>query len=260
MINIISSKENPKIKLAASLKQRSNRREHNLFFFEGIKLVLEAIDCNIKIVNAFFDENSLMDFSSEADRLIEKGCEVFSVPSQIFKKISDSETPQGVLCVAEKFEIKNADTISNGRYMALENLSDPGNAGAVLRCAEAFSLDGVIISSHSVDLFSPKTIRGSMGSAFRVPCFYSENLPEDIKALNEKGFDSFCADLDKDARSLSDTVFSNNCVTVIGNESSGISKEMKNVCKKSLYIPMKGKNESLNASVAAGIIAWEMAK
>ncbi|MBE6904268.1 MAG: RNA methyltransferase [Ruminococcaceae bacterium] len=257
MVTQITSKDNVKIKLAVALKSRQKREEYGLFCFEGDKLSIEALNNNADI-QFIFISSSYKD-QSLAEIFDKNKIDVYIIPPNLFDKITQSQTPQGVLTVAKIKSLKTVDNIKEGRYIALDAMSDPGNLGAVLRSVDAFSIDGIILGAGCTDLFSAKTIRGSMGSFFRCNYYLAENLSYALDALRCKGFDIYCADLDSHAVSLNNLTFSKNVVITIGNESNGISDKVKEV-SKTLYIPMSGKSESLNASVAAGIICWELSK
>jgi TrmH family RNA methyltransferase len=254
----ITSKDNPLIKKTASLLKRASRYEEGLFILEGAKLVVEAIESDINIEYAFFDDEAVQKEEQLADKLFEKRIKIYKISKELMKKISDSATPSGILCVARLFALGDINNISTGKYLALEKMQDPGNFGAVLRIADAFSLDGVLIDRECADIYSPKTIRGSMGSCFRVKVFCVSDLENAINGLKEKGFTAYAADLNEKAKPISEVKWSDRDIVIIGNEGRGISQNLLNISNKPIYIPMRGRAESLNASVAAGIIAYRM--
>lgn len=149
---------------------------------------------------------------------------------------------------------------NNGRYMALENIQDPGNLGAVLRTADAFGLDGVLLSESCADFYSPKVLRSTMGAAFRVPVLLCPDMAELLAELGEMGMQTYAAALDENACDVRGVSFAAGCVAVVGNEGNGLRPETIAACRHTVVIPMAGAAESLNAAVAAGILMWEMTK
>jgi len=142
------------------------------------------------------------------------------------------------------------------RIIALDNLQDPGNVGAIIRSCDAFAVDALLLSENCADINSPKVIRSAMGSAFRLPVCRG-GLVESLRELKEKGFTVIGADLNDSAEKLGSFAFPEKCVVVIGGEGAGISAEVMNICDRQVYIPIKNA-ESLNAAVAAGIIIYEL--
>jgi TrmH family RNA methyltransferase len=256
----ITSKDNPIIKKTASLLKRAARYEEGLFILEGAKLVTETVESDIQIEYAFFEEEAVEKEAELANKLFDKKIKLYKISKELMKKISDSTTPSGILCVGRLFELGDISCIENGKYLALERMQDPGNFGAILRIADAFSLDGVIIDRECADIYSPKTIRGSMGSCFRVKVFSVGHLEKALNGLKGKGFAVCGADLNEKAMPVSDMKWSGKEVVMIGNEGNGITQNLLNISTNQIYIPMKGRAESLNASVAAGIIAYQMTR
>ena len=182
------------------------------------------------------------------------------VTPEIFAYISDTQTPQGFLCVVKTLDKScQFDTIKgNGKMIALDNMQDPNNLGTVLRSAEAFGVSGVILSSDCCDIYNPKVVRGSMGAVFRLPFCICDTV---VEFLNENpGITSYAAVVDADAKSVTGFDYQAPCVAVIGNEGNGLKPQTVEACSHKLTIPMKGKAESLNASAAAAILIWEMTK
>lgn len=256
----ITSKDNPIIKKTASLLKRASRYEEGLFILEGAKLVYEALESELQIEFAFFDEEVAEKEIALAKKMFDEKIKLYKISKELMKKISDSATPSGILCVAKFFELGDIHHIENGKYLALERMQDPGNFGAVLRIADAFSLDGVIIDRECADIYSPKTIRGSMGSCFRVRVICVAHLEKALNGLKAKGFAIFGADLNEKAKPISEVAWSDKDIVIIGNEGKGISDNLLNISTNQIYIPMRGRAESLNASVAAGIIAYQMTR
>ena len=149
----------------------------------------------------------------------------------------------------------NSEIENNGRYIALENLQDPSNLGAISRTAEALGISGIIISGDSCDAFSPKVLRASMGTLLRMPVFIADDITEFICENNLR---SFACVVDRDAESISDIDFKDGDVILIGNEGNGLKEETKDKAYSRVTIKMQGNAESLNAAAAAAIAMWEL--
>lgn len=258
MINI-SSKENALIKNIVKLnKSAKQRREQGLFVAEGIRLCEDAMlsGCTIKAV--FVTDDALKKHSAVINKLINYADSAYSVTNSIFSVISDTKTPQGALCLIKTLDKPTLfDKIKyNGKFLALDNIQDPSNLGTIFRTAEAVGINGIIMSKDCCDAISPKVVRGTMGAIFRMPYIIVESIQAFLD--EHKELTSFAAVVDKNAKSISDIDFSGSCVSVIGNEGNGLKPETIDVCSEKFTIPMAGRAESLNASVAASIVMWEM--
>ncbi len=257
----ITSRQNPHIKNYRQLMaDKKARRECGCFPCEGAKLCMEAIKCGCELGRtAFVTENAVEKYPDVVAALKEK-CEIFTIPEEIAQYISDTKAPQGIFITVKSLDkILNLSTINKcGHFLLLENLQDSGNVGTIIRTCDAFGIDGVIMSPDCADVFSPKTVRSTMGSLFRVPV-YIMNMADAVSELKENGFTVYSAELKKDAVKLGSEILPQKSAVVIGNEGNGVTADTSAVCDKTLFIPMNNA-ESLNASVAASIIAWEMSK
>ena len=176
-------------------------------------------------------------------------------------KISSVQTPQGIYCVCGMPKRALQQIAGSGeKFLALDHLQDPGNLGTIIRTADAFGADGIILSEGCPDCYSPKVLRSAMGSVFRLPIWTVRNLAQTLEAMRQEGFTCFGAALDGTAIRLGEFSFPKRSVAVVGNEGNGISRPVLEVCQKTLYIPMKGEAESLNAGVASSLILWEMCR
>lgn len=183
----------------------------------------------------------------------------FVISEDVAEKLSDTKNNQGVFCICKMLD-KNSNIGKikyNGKYIALESVSDPSNFGAVIRTAEAMGIDGVIVSG-GCDFYNPKAQRAAMGSLFRMNIFQTDNLPQTLTSLAEKGMAVLAGVPDSSACKITQIDMSKGTVAVIGNEGNGISKEVCNAATQLVTIPMKGRAESLNAAAAASVIIWEM--
>ena len=259
-MELISSKENKRIKyLKKLLSSSSFRRQEGVFAAEGLRLCSDALKSGAQVAAAYFSES----FCAKNDAFVKEAAsaagESCVLRDGIFAAVSDTKTPQGVLFVIKRLD-KNLDfdrIKDNGKVLALETVQDPVNLGTILRTAEAFGIDAVILTCDCCDVYAPKVARGSMGALFRLPLSITDDLPAAIGRFNTFGT-SFAAVLDKDSVSLRDCSFKGAVLAVVGNEGNGLTPATVNACTHKLYIPMSGGAESLNVSAAAGIILWEM--
>lgn len=253
----ITSKDNSLIKLVCDLQRSAKVRvENSLFVLEGLRICKDAFDNGIKfdkliVSHTAFDKyyNEILEFSKISNENI-------LIPDSLFKKISETTSPQGIIAVAKKPE-RCEINFKKGRFIGLENLQDPSNLGAIARTAEALGVSGIIMSKNCCDPYAPKSIRASMGTLLRLPIFITENFAEEIKDF---GLVSYACVVDSNALPINEVNFSDGCVVAIGNEANGLTEETVKSSDFSVTIPMKGTAESLNASVAASIVAWEMMK
>ncbi len=257
----ITSKENTQIKNIIKLNKNSKqRREQGLFVVEGIRICEDAMLSNAVIECALVTNDAVNKYSDFVDKLVNYAKTTYTVSEKIFNLISDTKTPQGVLCVIKTLDKHSLfDKIKyNGKLLALENIQDPTNMGTILRTAEAVGIDAIVLSFDCCDIYSPKVARGSMGAIFRLP-YIIVNSISDFIAENQD-ITSYAAVVDDNVDKLNDITFKEPCLVVIGNEGNGLKQETIDSCTKSITIPMKGRAESLNAGVAASIIMWEMIK
>ena len=256
----ITSKANDRIKFAVKIRESSSlRRQENLFFAEGARLCFDAASSGVKIAELYVTEKALSKYSDYV-RLVEAKAErCFVVSEDVAEKLSDTRNSQGVFCLCKMLDknINIGKIKYNGKYIALEDVSNPANFGAVVRTAEAVGLDGVIVSG-GCDIYNPKSQRAAMGSLFRLNVVEVENLPEALKTLSENGMAVLAGVPDSTAVKLTEVDMSGGVVAIIGNEGNGITEETRKVATKLVTIPMKGRAESLNAAAAASIIIWEM--
>ncbi len=191
-----------------------------------------------------------------------KSCGYEVVSEEVFAKMSDTQTPQGILCVLKQLQYNLRDMIQNGKtpfFLVLENLQDPGNLGTMMRTGEGAGVSGVIMSRETVDIYNPKTIRATMGSIYRVPFFYAENLHETIGQMQESGIHVYAAHL-KGTKNYDAYDYGKPTAFLIGNEGNGLTDETAALADTYIRIPMEGQLESLNAAVAAAILMYEGAR
>lgn len=281
---MITSAGNGRIKYVTDLLSKAKlRRKDGKFVAEGIKMFLEApvseIDevyiseelyvklgsngnsgsksreSGVRIVGS-----SLGDYREIARKLEKVNYEVVS--ESVFKKISDTVTPQGIVTVIKTVDASIDDMTGgvNPLIVVLENLQDPGNLGTILRTAEGAGADGIVLSRDSVDIYNPKVIRSTMGSVFRMKFAYVDDLHEAIRSMKSKGISVYAAALDETSESYDTKDYTKPSAILIGNEGNGLKEETIKAAGETVYIPMKGQVESLNASVAAAVIMYEAAR
>lgn len=256
----ITSRDNRIIKdyrrLVADAKYR---RECGLFVAEGARLCGDAVRSHIPIETALITAHARRQYADIVAQVEEVAHQVADIPDTLAAYLGDTDTPQGIFCICR---IPSAEHALNvGRcYAALERIQDPGNLGTMIRTAEAFGLGGVLLTDGCCDPYSPKVLRSSMGGVFRLPLIAVGVLAERLPQLHAEGFRSYACVVDRDAAAVQKTVFPRGSICVIGNEGNGLLPETIKACSQRVTIPMAGRAESLNASMAAGIVFWEMVK
>ena len=279
-MEIISSKDNKRIKYIRSLLEKGNiRKKNHQFVVEGIKLVDEALEYGkvLEVVCAESLYNELISGDLSGNRLlaendknitnyVKKGSSLLVVSDMVFKSMSETKTPQGILAVAEIPDYRLLDRgfleqayteTGKIKLLVLEDTADPGNLGTIMRTAEAAGVTGVIMGKGTVDIFNPKVVRSTMGSIFRLPFAYVEDLKETIKELKTQGISFYATHL-KGEKSYKDIKYSDKSAILVGNEARGLSYDVADLADTYVLIPMQGKVESLNAAVAAGLMMYEV--
>lgn len=262
-MELLASRENPTVKsLCKLIKSKRCRREQGLFVAEGIRLCEEAARSGVEIKALFFTREAAQRYSEEMKELLQKSARSVEISLPVAQKISDTPAPQGVFCLCGLLDNeKTLDKInSNGKYLALCSLQDPGNIGTILRTAEAFGIDGLILTSDCPDIYSPKVLRSTMGSVFRLPVTVTDSLPGIIERMRLSGVAVYGAALEKKSIPITGADFSRGAMAVIGNEGNGLPPDILSACDQSVIIPMKGRAESLNAAAAAAVVLWEMTR
>lgn len=252
----ITAKDNQFVKRVVKLQSSARfRRESGMFVCEGLRLCNDAALSNIRFSALAVSDSALKKYPNDISVLESNSEMVYYVNDTVFSKMCDTATPQGVIGVVRIDDIISRPFDKNGKYIALENIQDPANLGAVSRTAEAFGVTGLVLSNDGCDPFSPKALRASMGALFRIPLFLTDNLTGFFVSHN---IVTYACVVDSDAKQVGDIVFENGCAALIGNEGNGLKDETKRSCNQRITIPMSGRAESLNAAVAASIIIWEM--
>lgn len=269
---IITSRQNAQVSLACKLGEKKHRQSERMFRFDGVKLFCEAVQRGVELAFVLVDETQKDAVSAKAKALYGLGldnanCRILYLSHELFVKISDENAPEGIICVAkyiDKFHkiatIYSSEDMPKGRILLCESLRDPGNVGTVVRTAYAFGIDWLVLSDDCADLYNSKTLRGSMGTLFSQRILRTGDMPGLIRSLQKDGRRVYAAALDESARQLGSFAWGATDCAVIGNEGHGLSKAVLDACDASVYIPMAGDAESLNASVAAAVLMWEMCR
>lgn len=253
----ISSKDNPIIKEISGLQKSSKgRKEAGLFVLEGLRLCLDASVNGYIPAVVILTETAYVRHKNDIEKYFENAPRKYIMPDKLFSKISDTVSPQGILCLFEIPDFGSLEIRKDGKYIALENIQDPSNLGAISRTAEALGIDGMIVCG-GCDVYSPKSLRASMGALLRIPVIETE-VPFEL--IDSYGMTTYAAVVSNCELNVGSFSFQNGSVVFIGNEANGLTDETINKCSKKITIPMAGKAESLNAGVAASIIMWEMCK
>ena len=258
-MELITSKTNDKIKYAIKLRDSSAfRREENSFFIESARLVKDAALSNAEIKMLFVTEESQEKYSEYLSDILKSTKKVFVITKEIAEKMSDTKSTQGVFAVVSMLDkFANISKIKYyGKYIALEEISNPSNFGAICRTAEAVGLDGIIIKG-GCDIYNPKVLRAAMGALFRLDVVVTDDLISLLDNLKTNSMKIYGSVPDANAEKITNIDKSQGMVCVIGNEGNGISDEVKGFSEL-VTIPMNGYAESLNAAAAATIIMWEM--
>lgn len=260
MESIIISNDNTIIKLYRKLaSSKKERYALNKYVLEGARLVDDAIKEGANLSHLLVTEFAVDKNRGVLSQVDLKKVRLIIISNELGIKISATEKTQGIFAICDMpNKLPLAETLNKGgKYVILHKLQDPGNVGMIIRSADAIGIDGVILS-ESCDLFSPKVIRSTMGSVFRLPIWWDMNIDEILSTVKEQGIGTFAAVVDNDAYNIKDYKFDDNCVVLIGNEGNGLDLDIIQKCDKSITIKMNGNINSLNAAMAAGIIMWEL--
>ena len=263
---MIKSLNNERVRKVVSYIQKSKaRKDNNVFVIEGMKMLREAPVLQVR--EAYVTEKFL-DEASEDDKEILWRYGAETVTAEVMKKMADTKTPQGVLAVVSMYQYTEEEVLEGyirdggnekPLLLILENIQDPGNLGTMLRSSEGAGVTGVILSKGSADVYNPKVIRSTMGSIFRMPFMYVDNIPAFVEKLSEKGIKTYAAHL-KGKKNYDKFDYTKPTAFLIGNEGNGLSKETADAASEYVLIPMKGQVESMNAATSAAILTFEASR
>ncbi len=251
----ITSRDNAIIKQINALRSSAKtRRQEGLFVLEGLRISSDACDNGVGISVLAVSERGFSKYKNEILRIKEKAEKCCLLSDSVFKKISETENPQGVITVC-RIPLKNKKISPKKRYIGLENLQDPANLGAVARTAEALGTGGIVLTSNGCDPYSPKALRASMGTLLRMPLYFTNDI---IGFAGENGLRTVACVVTPDADDIKDFSFADGDLLLIGNEGNGLTESTKDGADARITVKMHGRVESLNAAAAAAIALWEM--
>ena len=255
-MQVISSKDNELVKHIKKLKDKKYRDESNEYIVEGVKLIEEAVKENAKIKKIVVCEDTTRTYEIPTNVMLEIAkYECVYVTDKIFSSITQVTNPQGIMAIIEKNTENQEIDYTEDVIVVLDDVQDPGNLGTILRTVDSIGLKQIIVSKETADAFNPKVVRSTMGAIFRIRIIEVEDLKQTIKEMKKHHFKLMATSLQTE-NSIYDIDF-NKKIIVIGNESNGVSQEIQDMADEKAKIPMLGKTESLNASVAAGIVMYE---
>lgn len=263
---MITSIGNDRVKQVVAYVQKSKaRKEADVFVIEGMKMLREAPVLQVREV---YVTGRFLDKATEEDKEILWRYGAEEVSDDVMKKMADTQTPQGVLAVVSQYHYTEEEVLEGYNkddegakplILILENIQDPGNLGTMLRSGEGAGVTGVILSKGSADIYNPKVIRSTMGSIFRMPFIYVENLAEMIKKLSANGINTYAAHL-KGTKNYDEFDYTKPTAFLVGNEGNGLTKETADAATEYILIPMKGEVESMNAATSAAILTFEASR
>ncbi|KZL93663.1 TrmH family RNA methyltransferase [Clostridium magnum] len=251
----IQSRDNLLIKDIKKLKEKKYRNEGCKFLIEGFRFVCEGLESNFEVPLVFISENAKDRWDSfDVHSKLQKETRVYTVTDQVLKSISSTDNPQGIVAVVNNKSISLEN--KQGFYILVDRVQDPGNMGTIIRTAHAAGALGIIVTKGTVDIYNEKTLRSTMGSIFHIPIIHDDNLSQ-LNFLRSNGFKLVVSSLDTD-NNFFDADLKNKSIIVVGNEGNGVSKELLDLSDIKVKIPMPGGAESLNVSIAASIMMFEV--
>lgn len=255
-MNIISSKDNELVKNIKKLKDKKYRDLENVYIVEGIKMVKEAILENSSIKQIIIcDDCEKSDLISKEMMYEIAKYDCIYVTNKIFKYITEVQSPQGVMAIIEKNNKDKEINYNEDIIVVLDDIQDPGNLGTILRTVDSIGLSQILVSKGTADPYNPKVVRSTMGAIYRVKVIECNNLKETLKEIKKNKFKILVTSLE-DSKSVYDIKYYKK-VIVIGNEANGVEEDIVKLADEKIKIPMLGKTESLNASVATGVVLYE---
>ncbi len=246
----IESSSNTLFKNTKKLLSRNGRKKTNTFIIEGERIVRDANDGRADVkyifVSESFAENKMTDFGDTP---------VYLLPDKLFDELKSTVNSQGILAVAAYTDLP-VDSInySDGVYLYLDSVTDPGNMGTIIRSADAFGVRGIVLSKGCVDVFNPKVLRSTMSGIFSVNLYFDDDNV--LSSFRNKGF-QIIGTFPNGAESSHNFRYGDKCIIVMGNEANGICPEVEALCTHTVTIPMTGNAESLNVSIACGIMLYQ---
>ena len=257
----ITSRKNETVRDAVRLSgSAAYRREKRRFVAEGARLCRDAAESGAPVLALFYTGQAEEKYASYLAPAFGRAARQYRISPEVAACLSETKSPQGVFCMCEMPDgLSGLPTASKGGHcLALENIRDPANLGAMLRTAEALGIRSVLLCGECCDVYSPKVLRASMGAVFRLPLFRGRDAAETLKALEGRGFTTLAAVPDSSAVPVTSLRLAGPAAVAVGNEGSGLTVEAQRACSLRVTIPMRGRAESLNAAASAAILMWEL--
>lgn len=244
----ITSTSNERIKFLKTLKSKKGRNESGTYLIEGKRAVLDAINHNVKFKCLILEEG--LNFQIYTD------CDILTVSRHIIEALSETSSPEGIIAQAIIPDLTFDINKITGLIVFLDRLQDAGNVGTIIRTCDALGAGAVVLSKDCCELFNPKTIRATMGSVFNIPIMMASDSLETLNHIKKAGYTVYSAALKgEDFNKLNDLNSEKSCI-IIGNEGNGVLDEILSISDKIVTLKMRGGAESLNASIAAGILIY----
>lgn len=255
---MIESMNNPQVKRIGKLKKSSRfRRQERGFIAEGFKMAAEGLEHGL-VQTLYVAESARKEYFLKLSHTIGEE-DIEWVSDAVFRQISDTAAPQGVLAVIRMPEYDRGKILSEERatLVCLEDIQDPGNLGTIMRTAEGAGMGGVVLSKGCVDLFNPKVVRSTMGALYRMPYYITEDMSTEVEYLQSQGFQIAAARLDAEL-DYTHADYRGKTGLLIGNEARGLCPGTAEKADVGVKIPMEGQLESLNAAVSAALLMYEV--
>lgn len=254
----ITSRHNPRVKLAAKLRDRRGRREQEQIIIDGVREIGRALDAGVEFIEAFVCESLLGDGGRQLQQqLVDAGCEIVLVTQQVLDKLTFGDRSEGIVAVAKppQWQLNDVAIQDNMLVAVLENVEKPGNVGAVLRSADAVGVSAVIVADAGTDLYNPNSIRASAGTIFSMPLVACSS-DEAFSWLQQHAFRIFATRVDG-AREYTSVSYADRCAFILGSEAEGLSDAWQGDAVNSILLPMRGVGDSLNVSITAAVLFYE---
>lgn len=241
----------------SKLKLKKHRDSEGKFLAEGKRLIAEGLNSDVNCIKILLTNDFKSKETNYLEFLDKNSKKYITISSKEFQKITSTKNPQGIVAVFEIPEKKEISKIDESKIVALENISDPGNIGTILRSCDWFGISTVLVSKDCAELYNPKVIRASMGAIFNLNIHENVNLFNSIMDLKSRNYKSYFADMN--GTDYREADFTDNFIITFCNEAFGPSNDLKSVCDSSVTIPKKGNIDSLNVAAAAAVILSQMA-
>ena len=259
----ISSQENPVIKHIKQLSKRKYREKYREFKIEGVRMIHDALENGKNIKSVLFCDalKGVSGGEKLLERLNQQGIKIYHIPQKMFEELSDIESPQGVMAILafHTHELEEVLTHSKGFFLILDRIQDPGNMGTMIRTADAAGADGIILTKGSVDPYNEKVIRSTMGSIFHIPILTMGDTMDVLGCMKQRGIKIVTTSLNTEHYHY-DIDLKQKIAIIVGNEGNGVEEDVIRASDYTVKIPMLGRAESLNASVAASLMLYEVVR